>query len=75
MNSQPWHFVHDGETIHVYCLERKLIKKLSLARMNRIDIGICLAHMYVTNPDSFRFFKAEGTARVPGYYYIGSMEI
>ena len=40
--------------------------------MNRIDMGIVLAHLYVANEESFRFFKAENAPGVPGYGYIGS---
>ena len=29
-----------------------------LMDMNRIDVGICLAHLYVCNKESFAFFRA-----------------
>lgn len=39
VNSQPWHFTHDGETIHVYC-----IRKDTIGYMNRI----CFASTHLT---------------------------
>ncbi len=68
VNSQPWYFVHEGETIHVYCTQKGMA-----GYMNRIDVGIALAHLYVANPETFRFFQAENPPAVPGYGYIGSM--
>lgn len=70
VNSQPWYFTHEGETIHVSCTQKGLAKE-----MNRIDMGIALAHLYVANEDTFRFFKAENPPEVPGYGYIGSITL
>lgn len=74
-NSQPWHFVHDGDTLHVFREELGLIKKRTLGRMNLIDMGIMLAHLYVANPESFRFFRAEEPPQQEGLLYIGSVNI
>ena len=65
VNSQPWYFTHEGDTIHVYCNQRG----------SRLDIGIALAHLYVSNGDTFRFFKADHIADLPGYSYIGSVTL
>jgi len=62
VNSQPWYFTHEGDTIHLYWAKKG----------SRLDIGIALAHLYVANMESFRFFKAEKTKEVPGCVYIGS---
>lgn len=70
VNSQPWYFTHEGETIHVFCTQKGLAKE-----MNRIDMGIALAHLYVANEKTFRFFKAENPPEVPGYGYIGSVTL
>ena len=37
-------------------------------------MGIALAHMYVTNPDTFRFFAAEAP-ELKGYAYSGSFTL
>lgn len=65
VNSQPWYFTHEGDIIHIYCS----------VRGSRLDAGIALAHLYVANEDSFRFFKAENASDVPGYGYIGSITL
>ena len=70
INSQPWYFVHEGEAIHAYCAGKGIIPY-----MNRIDMGIVLAHLYVANEGTFRFFKEENAPGVPGYGYIGSCNI
>ena len=65
VNSQPWFFAHEGDTIHVYCS-----KKGSL-----LDAGIALAHLYVANVETFQFFKADHTTDLTGYTYIGSVNL
>ena len=70
VNSQPWYFVHEGDTLHVYCTQ-----KGRAGDMNRIDMGIALAHLYVANEETFRFFKAEHVPNVSGYGYIGSVTL
>ena len=74
-NSQPWYFVHDGDVLHVYREELSLLKKRTHGRMNLIDMGIMLAHLYVTNPESFRFFRAEAAPAVRGRVYVGSVNL
>jgi hypothetical protein len=65
VNSQPWYFTHEGDTIHIHCSKKG----------SRLDAGIALAHLYVANEDCFRFFQAENVAEVPGCSYIGSLTI
>ncbi len=63
VNSQPWYFTHEGDSIHVYCSRKG----------SRLDAGIALAHLHVANAETFRFFKTENPPAVPGYSYIGSV--
>jgi len=63
VNSQPWYFTHEEDTIHVHCSKRG----------SRLDAGIALAHLYVANGETFRFFQAENVKEVPGHAYIGSV--
>ena len=65
VNSQPWYFTHEGENIHVWCSKKG----------SRLDAGIALAHLYAANEETFRFFRAEPAAQVPGYGYIGSVTV
>ena len=62
VNSQPWFFAHEGDAIHVWCSKKG----------SRLDAGIAFAHLYVANPESFRFFKAE---YLTGHHYIGSVTL
>jgi len=70
INSQPWYFVHEGDHIHVFC-----VKNGVPGYMNYIDVGIALAHLYVSNEDSFRFFKTAQHPEQSGYNYIGSITL
>ena len=65
VNSQPWYFIHDGDTVHMYCAKKG----------SRLDAGIALAHLYVANEETFCFFKAEDAPEVSGYGYIGSVSL
>ena len=65
VNSQPWYFTHDGNKVHVYCARKG----------SRLDTGIALAHLYVSNTENFRFFREAHVAEVPGYGYIGSVTL
>ena len=65
VNNQPWYFTHEGDTIHVHCSRKG----------GPLDIGIALAHLYIDNPETFRFFRAETATEVPGYRYIGSVTL
>ena len=51
VNSQPWYFESAGGRYNVY--KRNLVRTSGLSRMNRIDVGIALAHLYVSNPEGF----------------------
>lgn len=75
INSQPWYFVHEGENLHVYCACSGILKKKSPSSMNLIDIGIALAHLYVSNSESFRFFKTDEPKQIKNYAYIGSVTL
>lgn len=70
VNSQPWYFTHEGETVHAYCIKNGIV-----GYMNQIDMGIALAQLYVANSERFRFFKTQQHPSVPGYAYIGSLTL
>lgn len=74
-NSQPWYFVHDGDIIHAYRSEAGLLRHRMLGNMNRIDMGIALAHLYVTNSDTFQFFHDPNERELKGYSYTGSFKL
>lgn len=74
-NSQPWFVTHEGDTLHIWREQLGLLKKRTLGRMNKIDMGIGLCHLYVTNPDTFRFWKEENPPTLEGQIYIGSVTL
>lgn len=75
VNSQPWYFVHEKDTIHLYCAYSGIFSKKKTSHMNRIDVGIALAQLYVENPETFRFFKVEQPPKQNGYGYVGSFTL
>ena len=54
VNSQPWYFEHAECGIRLY--KKRLVRTPGLSRMNRIDVGIAAAHIYVANPETFAHF-------------------
>ncbi len=64
VNSQPWYFTHEGDAIHVHCAKKG----------SRLDAGIALAHLYVSNPEGFHFSR-EQTASPAGFGYIGTVRL
>ena len=73
-NSQPWYFTHEEDAYHAYMATDGLRKHTMIGTMNRIDMGIALAHMYVANEERFRFFCLEAPKK-DGYQYVGSFTL
>ena len=74
-NSQPWYFTHEGDTIHAFRSNAGILRHAMLGTMNRIDLGIALAHLYVENTDTFRYFHTEPQHTPDGYSYTGSITL
>lgn len=74
-NSQPWYFAHEGDMIHACRSKAGILRHPTLGVMNRIDMGIDLAHIFVENPDTFRYFTQDGYVPPKGYLYTGSFTI
>ena len=75
INSQPWYFKHDGEGFDVYQKKQNILKRQVLKKWNPIDMGIALAHLYVSNQDTFEFYKKTSFDEMKGYTYTGSIKI
>ena len=73
VNSQPWYFTHEAGVIHAWRVAPSGLMRKAMERMNRIDMGIALAHLSVCN-EGFRYFKAEPPER-KGYIYTGSFTL
>ncbi len=74
-NSQPWFVTHEGDTLHLFREELGLIKQRTHGRMNKIDMGIGLCHLYVMNPLTFRFRREANPPTLDGQIYIGSVTL
>ncbi len=75
-NSQPWYFTHNTDgSYNIYRKKFNILKRRFTEKWNRIDIGIALAHLYVTNKDTFSFSIESKAKEFDGYYYEGSLEL
>ena len=75
INSQPWYFKHAEDGFDVYQVKQNILKRQILKKLNRIDIGIVLAHMYMANEKTFKFYKKSNFDEIKGYTYTGSIKI
>ena len=75
-NSQPWYFTHlSNGDIEIYRNKQPKLIDNVLGKFNEIDIGIALAHLYVTNPLTFEYEYVVGTPSPRGYIYEGTIRI
>ena len=73
VNSQPWYFVSNGDEIDVYQLD--LVRTKGLRRMNRIDVGIALLHLFVSNPDGFLAYVKDDAPTRDKMTYIATVRM
>ena len=75
-NKQPWRAVVDGDKVHFY--EQKSLKDSSLGDIQKVDVGIALAHFHMTmeeNGAAGKFVFAEPGIKTPeDVYYIVTFE-
>ncbi len=75
-NSQPWYFTHDTDnSYNIYRKRQNIIKRRFLDKWNQVDIGIALAHIYVSNKNSFEFYVKDDYEKIDGHIYEGSFRI
>lgn len=75
INSQPWFFRHADGGFDVFQLKQNILKRKFLKKLNAIDMGIVLAHIYVANLETFEFNVKNDVENVKGYTYVGSITI
>lgn len=75
INSQPWYFKHTDDGFDVFQVKQNFLKRKIIGKWNPIDVGIALAHLYVANKSTFKFYKKSNFDNIKGYYYIGSIKI
>lgn len=78
-NGQPWYFISEPDKIHVYQLQPNFLKKFFYKRLNRIDMGIAVAHLFLAaeqHNKKFKFKKlTESPAAVDNYDYLATVEL
>ena len=79
-NSQPWFFKVVDDKIHIYCVEVNFIKAIFYRKLNKIDMGIAIYHLWIAaryfdeDPEMiFDEFAADNPPR--GYYYISTLNL
>ena len=75
INGQPWYFKHDNNVLDLYQIQPNIIKKRFLSKLVDIDIGIALAHLYLTNKDTFEVFIKDSPSKIKKHKYIISINI
>ena len=75
VNSQPWYFKQSLEGWDVYQIRHNVVKRKIFGRWNPIDMGICLAHLYVANPKSFKFNIKSNPEEIKGYDYLCTISL
>lgn len=79
-NSQPWFFTESEGRIHVYCIKSSFLKAMLYEKMNKVDCGIALCHLWVTaeylGKRALLINDLPAQSNPPsGYYYISSLNI
>lgn len=61
INSQPWRFIVEEDSIHLMCIKRKnMLTKALYEKMNLIDIGIAMNHLEIgLRKNGFKFDISE----------------
>lgn len=75
MNTQSGYFKHADGGFDVYQVRQNILKRQILKKWNPIDMGIALAHLYVSNSASFEFYKKSEYDELKGYTYTGSIKV
>ncbi len=73
LNAQDWYFSASNGQIHCYRKKPNFLLKAIKNKLNPIDMGIALAHIYETS-ESFSFVQANFYPIVDGYIYVGTVK-
>lgn len=74
-NTQPWYFKQTSEGFDVYQVKLSIVKRKLFEKLNRIDVGIALADLYVSNYKTFEFEIKDSYDKLKGHTYIGSIKL
>lgn len=73
MNSQSWYFVGRDGGFHLF--RREITRSVAVIRLNRFDVGLALANLYVAYPDTFAHFKDTPTPVLSNSEYITTVTL
>ncbi|MDR2647780.1 MAG: hypothetical protein LBB67_06645 [Oscillospiraceae bacterium] len=78
MNSQPWYATREKGQIKVFCAKPGVLKKIFVAKMNQLDIGIAVCHIVLAleheNIQINAVHPLEDTNAPKGYYPVLALE-
>ena len=79
-NSQPWYFKVDDGAIHTYCVKSNILKAFLYEKMNKVDMGIAICHLWLTAKHlgknvEFLSDRAAKDSSPKGYYYITTLKV
>jgi nitroreductase len=79
-NSQPWYFTTSDGYIHAHCVRSGPVKGLIYNKLNKIDLGIAICHLWTAAIHfgrNIQFITDEKfrNSAPAGYYYIASLKI
>jgi nitroreductase len=74
VNSQPWFFTGNKNKLHAYCAKLNFLKAFIYEKMNKIDMGIALCHLWLAAQNAGKDVEfisdADANNNPPtGYYY------
>lgn len=77
LNLQPWYFNKVDDKLLIY---QEIIKppKSLLYKLTKVDIGIVLAHLYITSKHlkkDFKFYTTDLNKDMKGYKYFGYIDL
>lgn len=73
LNAQEWYFFAADGQIHCYRKQPNFIMKAIKNKLNPIDMGIALSHIYETS-ETFSFRKEASYPHKDGYLYVGTVD-
>ena len=65
--------VEGDEGYDLYKVKHNFVKRKIMGKWNPVDLGICLSHLYVTYPDTFKFEIKSPHADLKGHEYVASV--
>jgi len=79
-NNQPWYFRAEPDKIHIYQEKPGLVKRIFYKKMNKIDMGIVMAHLWLAaehfaKEAEFNFYEEEKHCADASMSYISSLKI